>query len=473
MTENNYDNSPDEQIGYKELMLFFLPLAITPFFITIVHSLMNAAMARLPYPEVSIAVLSVVKGLTGVIRAPSGMFMQIIISMVDDRESFYTAAKFIFSICGSIFVILFVLAYTRAGGWVLRRIIGIRDQQSIEFAYLSMRIACFLPLFATFRNINRGIIISHKETKFSSAATATRLIAILLFLGWAVYTEAFSGIVASTLAWTGGIGLEGIMVFLGVVYLFKTPGKAAEKLPAVGEKGNTLKIMGIVSFFVPLALMRFLRSAARPIVQSGIARSPVDPTHALAAFGVAWGIMRIVMGPIAYLHNCALVYMKEDKKGNWKKIRRFSFLIGLTGTLVLALLGITPAGFWILNHIIGVSEEIAHTGKWVLLAFCPFPLIQALRESYWGLLMNKRETQAIGVAKGMNISTIFIVITLGVTLFTGLFQLSPAIIGTLIFCLLHGVETLVVRYYSIKKIGMVSDSAGKIESRLVNIIHRG
>ena len=135
------------------MLIFFVPLAVTPFFITIVHSLMNAAMARLPYPEVRITVLSVVKGISGVIRAPSGMFMQIIISMVDDRKSFWTTSKFIWSICGLIFAILFALGYTSLGGWVFRNIIGLRDPQTIRFGYISMRISCFLPLVATFRNV--------------------------------------------------------------------------------------------------------------------------------------------------------------------------------------------------------------------------------------------------------------------------------------------------------------------------------
>lgn len=472
MSESS-DISKEEQdeINYRELLLFFVPLAVTPFFITITHSLMNASMARLPYPEISIAVLSVIKGLSAVIRAPSGMFMQIIISRVNDRKSFITASKFIWSVCGIMFAILFILGFTPAGGWVLRNIIGLQDPRMIEFGYLALKITCFLPLAATFRNINRGLIISHKQTKYSSAATATRLILVTLFLLWAIYREPFSGIVASSLAWTVGIGIEGLMVFLGVIYLFKTPGRAAEKLPKVAEgAGDKLKLMGIVGFFMPLALMRFLRSAARPIIQSGIARSPVNPTYALAAFGVAFGIVRIVTGPVVYLHNCALVYMKEDNERNWKRIKMFSLLTGLLGTITLILLPLTPAGFWILHNLIGVSEEIAHTGSLVLLAFSPYPLIRAQRESCWGLLMNKSETGPIGIAKGANIGTIFAVTVLFVTIFTGIFQKSPAVIGTLIFCLGHALETLMIRYYTANNVKMVSDSMGRIESWFMGLI---
>jgi len=126
----------------------------------------------------------------------------------------------------------------------------------------------FFASGSNFSQCHRGLIISHKKTLFSTLATATRLIIIIAFLGWAVYSESLTGIVASSLAWTGGIGIEGIMVFLGVVYLFTTPGRAAKKLPEVSNTdSDKLQLISIGSFFLPLAIMRFLRSGARPIIQ--------------------------------------------------------------------------------------------------------------------------------------------------------------------------------------------------------------
>ncbi len=458
----------EDGISYKELLVFFVPLAITPFFITTTHSLMNAAIARLQYPELSLAVFTVVKGITNAVKAPTFMFVQIIVSMVDDRQSFMSASKFVWTVCGLFFIILFIMGYTPVGGWFLRNIIGLEEPEAIEIAYLAMRITCFLPLVETLRNVHRGLIISHKRTKFSSGATAVRLFAVLIFLGLAVYGQNMPGIIAGALAWTGGIGIEGIMIFLGVLYLFKSPGKAAEKLPELPEfSSKKLRLFDITSFFMPIAIMRFLNSTINPIVQSGIARSPFDATQALAAYGVAFGVMRVIASPIGYLNNCALVYVKNGNKENWKKICRFCLSTGLIASILLVILAITPAGQWILLNIIGVSPEIAEIGRWVLLAFCFFPIIQAQRESYWGLLMNKRQTKSIGLAKGLNAAAVFISIFTIVTLFPGAMLISPAIIGAIAFTIGQAVETVVVRYYSIKNIELAAKTAGPVETNLV------
>ncbi|MFN2363751.1 MAG: hypothetical protein ABR596_05575, partial [Halarsenatibacteraceae bacterium] len=89
------DKIKEEKINYKRLLKFFIPLAVTPFFITSIHTLMNAAIARLPYPELSIAVFTIVKGISNAVKAPTRMFMQISVSMVDDRRSYLTASKLV------------------------------------------------------------------------------------------------------------------------------------------------------------------------------------------------------------------------------------------------------------------------------------------------------------------------------------------------------------------------------------------
>ncbi len=460
----------DEGLSFRELLKFFLPLAVTPLFITTTHSLMNATIARLPYPELSIAVFTVVKGVTNAVKAPTFMFMQIIISQVDDRKSFYKSSKFIWTVCGLFFVLLFLLGYTRIGGWFLRNIIGLDDPRAIEFAYMAMRITCFLPLVETLRNINRGLIVSHKRTKISSAATAVRLVIVVSFLGIAAWGDFMPGIVAGALAWTGGIGIEGVMILLGVIWLFSSPGKAAEKLPKFPEvKRKTIDFWELTSFFLPLALMRFLNSTINPIVQSGIARSPVNPTRALAVYGVAFGVMRVIASPVGYLNNVSLVYVKQNVKNKWRKTRKFCFLVGLSSSVILFFLFITPLGYWILLYVMGVSEEIASTGNWVLLAFSPYPLFQALRESYWGLLMNNRETKAIGVAKGLNAAAVFAVIFVIVLFLPWIMALSPAVVGALSFTIGQGVETFVVRYFSHKKIELVNETSGQVESYVFNL----
>ncbi len=432
-------------IDYRTLLAFFLPLAVTPFFISSIHSIMNAAMARLPYPEISIAVFTVVKGISNAVKAPDRMFMQIIVSMVDDRQSFYLASKFIWITCAGFFAVLFLLAYTPLGGWFLVNIIGLEDPETIRFAYRAMRITCFLPVVETLRNVHRGLVISHEQTRIVTAGTAVRLVAISLFLFWAVSSQAISGVVAAGLAWTAGIGIEGTVVLLGVIYFYSSPGKAAEKITK--NKVGRLKLAQILTFFLPLAAMRFLRSFLQPVIQSGIARSQVDPTQALAAFGVAYGLMVIIVGPLRNLHQCALVYVGEDDFQSWQKVKRFCLIAGVLLTLVMLIICFTPLGFMIMHYIIGVSEPVAELGRLVLIGFSVLPIIRAAREAYWGILMEQQNTTLIGYGKGLNLAAVFLSFIILLRPLTAA-GISPAVIGAIAFTVGQAVETFLICYYS-------------------------
>lgn len=63
------DLSTDKNtIKYKELIKFFLPLAVMPVIIGITHNAINASLARLPFPEITLAVYAVSKSLTNIIK---------------------------------------------------------------------------------------------------------------------------------------------------------------------------------------------------------------------------------------------------------------------------------------------------------------------------------------------------------------------------------------------------------------------
>ncbi len=433
-------------ISYRKLLGFYLPLAVTPFFISSIHSLMNAAMARLPYPELSIAVFTVVKAITNAVKAPDRMFMQINISLVEDRESFYLASKFIWSITAAMFFVLALLAYTPLGGWFLRTVIGLNDPETIRFAYLALRITCFLPIVEALRNVHRGLVISHENTRLVTAGTAVRLVAISLFLYWAVRTQSISGVVAAGLAWTVGIGIEGSVVTGAVFYYYTSPARAAARM--VKKKAEPLKLAGILSFFLPLAAMRYLRSFLQPLVQSGIARSQVDPTQALAAFGVAYGLMVIVVGPLRNLHQCSLVYVEGGDHLRWQKVKRFCFISGLLLTISMFIISFSPLGFLIMHYIIGVSEQVASLGQTVLIAFSLLPLIRAIREAYWGLLMEQQTTKLIGFGKAANLLAVFVTLLVTLWPLAPVISLSPAVLGALAFTAGQGVETVIIWKYS-------------------------
>ncbi|MFW6271326.1 MAG: hypothetical protein ACOC4G_14810 [Bacillota bacterium] len=426
-------------VSYKELIRFFLPLAITPFIIGVVHNVANGAIARLPAPELSLAVFTVIKGFSNIVRAPIFMGKQAIISLVNDEASCKLVLKMLWIVGGIAILILFLMGYTPLGGIVLRNIIGLKEGQQITYGYYALRIVFLLPLVELVRNNNQGLVIALKKTKFILPGILVRLIFVLTFMSWVVSSQSMPGIVAGSLAWVGGIGLEGLFIFIVIRYIYNSPGNAAEKISHQPQKEN-LTPLTFFKFLSPLALMMVLARVVEPIIQSGIARGD-SPTRSLAAFGVAWTILFLVAGPLMHLNQGSLVYVKKVGDKNWKKFFRFSYVFSILTAFVIGLFAITPIGYWVINAVLAVSRPVTILAQKTLMVLIFYPLIAVIREVYWGILMNQKKTNQIGIAKTINI------IVVSISLIVGIFtlQIDAAIIGAAAFLLGEGFEAWYVR----------------------------
>ncbi|MFP4198918.1 MAG: hypothetical protein ACOCW0_01790 [Halanaerobium sp.] len=433
-----------KKITYKQLFLFFLPLAITPTIIGTSHSIIDAALARLPQAELSIAVFSIVKAFTGVIKGPVYMSRQVTASLVNDRDSYFTAMKFLAFLTLIILSILLIIAFTPIGGWIFRNIIGLKGEDEIRFAYIALRITAFLPIVEYLRNSAQGVVISLEKTRLILPGIILRLLFISTLLWWTVNTQAILGITAGSITWLTGIGIEAVFITATLFYLYKSPAQAAELIPNKNE--SRLNYKELFKFFLPLAVMMSFAAMIPPIIQSGLARS-FSPTQSLAAFGVSLGLLFVITGSLSMLHNVSIVYGDHHGDQNWSYIIRFCLAVGIVLSIIILMIAVTPVGFWAFNTVIGVSVEITNIAQNIMLVFVLIPLIRAVRESYWGLLMTERNTKIIGAAKLANI--IAVVFSLLPALLIK--SIHPAVLGAAAYTFGEAVETAVISFQAVKK----------------------
>ncbi|MFW6251916.1 MAG: hypothetical protein ACOC27_01625 [Halanaerobium sp.] len=432
-----------EEITYQDLFKFFLPLAVMPLIIGVVHNSVNASLARLPYPELTLAIFAVAKGITNNIKSPIHMARQTVTSLVDDRESFNFVSRFIFSLAVLFFLMLAALGFTPLGGFVFKNLIGLKDPREIAFAYQALRIMAFIPLVESLRNIFQGLAISLKKTKLLTPAVVVRIIVILSLLYIVTTTEIVSGITAASGVWFAGIAIEFLVVFFALRYSVGSIREITSALPQNVSKKVNLK--RILRFFIPIAVMAFLARFVQPVVQSGIVRSSIT-RYDLAAYGVSWTLVMIFVGPLDMLHQCSLVFARQLNNKNWRRIVIFSLLVGLTASLILVLLAFTPLGDFVLESLISVSAEISALVKKVILAFILFPVIRAFRETFWGVMMQQQTTNIIAVAKIVGL--IFVVL---VFLFFALTtEINAAIIAALALTAGEAADAFTISYFIFK-----------------------
>lgn len=429
-------------LSYRKLAKFFLPIGTTWLVIGLTHTITNAVLARLPYPELSLAVFTVIVGLTTTISGPLAMVSQAVLSLASGVKSFSLVRKYMWTLCGFLFSILLFLGYTPAGAWVFTHILGLQDPQLIAFASLALRITAFLPLAENLRNMHQGLIIGIEKTKYIFHAIILRFSIICLIFWWGLTTQSLPGYMMGSLVWVLGLLLEGAFIFYVIMHYYGSPMKAAANLPEKDKK--ELKIRDISLFFLPLGLMMSLTAVLQPVIQSGIARSPFEPIQALAVYGVARTLVMALCGLLHSLHQCSIVYTKGIDDPQWIRVQKFCLWIGFFVSGLILFIALTPFGFLLFHRVLGLSESLSISVGYTMLAFSPFPILRAFKESYWGALMLQRHTLVIAIAKCINIGVVSIVVLFFLVLLHVPY-LNPAVVGALAFTIGEGVETLVIK----------------------------
>jgi Na+-driven multidrug efflux pump len=440
--QNNIKNKIEE-IKYQHLLKFFLPLAVMPLIIGISHNAINASLARLPFPEITLAVYAVAKSITNIIKSPIHMSRQTITSLVDDHSSFKFVSRFIFGLGVLYFLMIASLGYTPLGEFVFKKIIGLKNPQEIKFAYQALSIMAFIPLVESIRNIMQGLAISLKKTNLITPGVVVRIISISLILLWVTLNQAVAGVTAASGVWLIGITIEMIFITLALRHYFGSFSGVIDSLPDNVSKRVNLK--RIIKFFIPIAIMAFLARFVQPVVQSGIVRSSIG-THDLAAYGVSWTLVMIFVGPLDQLHQCSLVYAQELNQNNWQKILKFSLTAGVIVSSILAVLAFTEVGDFVLIRLIFVSPAIAAIVKKVIFAFILFPIIRAFRETFWGVMMQRQTTNIIAAAKIVGL--IFVVLVFFILALT--MELNAALIAALALTAGEAADALTISFFIIK-----------------------
>jgi Na+-driven multidrug efflux pump len=428
------------EIKYKELIEFFLPLAVMPVIIGISHNAVNASLARLPFPEITLAVYAVAKSITNIIKSPIHMSRQTVTSLVDDHSSFKFVSRFIFGLGILYFLMIASLGYTPLGEIVFKKIIGLKDPKEINFAYQALSIMAFIPLVESIRNIMQGLAISLKKTNLITPGVVVRIISISLILLWVTLNQSVAGVTAASGVWLTGIAIEMIFISLALRYYYGSFAVVIDSLP--GNVSKKVNLKRIIRFFIPIAIMAFLARFVQPVVQSGIVRTSVT-THDLAAYGVSWTLVMIFVGPLDMLHQCSLVYAAELNQNNWQRILKFSLGIGSIVSIILAGLSFTQIGDFVLIKLISVTPTIALLVKKVIFAFILFPFIRAFRETFWGVMMQRQTTNIIAAAKIVGL--IFVVLVFIVLALTT--DINAAIIAALALTAGEAADALTISLY--------------------------
>lgn len=389
----------------KPMLAFFTPLALTAALVTITHTLFNAGLGRLDEPEIYISAFAVAKSLMHLFESPISMLRQTYSTLVVDQDSMAKVRRFCTWLIIATAAAFAVFIYSPLSYQVLTKTMNLSGK-TLAAAVVILRILFFFPIFSAIRNYFQGILIKFKAPRLITLSTIGRMIYVSLFV-----------LVIDRIAFVPGSALAGLMFLtallvelsidvIGTRILIGRPKTKILELNQLSkpEPVPDLTYRTILSFIGPLIIMGLIRSLGTPIVNAGLGQT-VTPEIALSAYAVGWGLGSICISPLGSFHQIPISFMGTPN-GTRRQIQRFGLAVAAFFALIIALMGYTGLGRFLLEHWIQAPAEIIEPALGVIRWKVILPFFVIVREFYWGMLMYDRKTKYVSWGKVVNVLTL-------------------------------------------------------------------
>lgn len=150
-------------------------------------------------------------------------------------------------------------------------------------------------------------------------------------------------------------------------------------------------------FLLPLVLTIVIQEFGGQFLNAGMARLP-NATETLAAYGLAWGLLLLILGPIAQTAQMSLVL--AGNRRDFGKTLRFVLAAALLLALLQIGLALTPAGRWIIDDLHRIDPSLGTLVRTVLLWTVPVIPLRGLSWLMAGQLIRVKRTAVISYATG-------------------------------------------------------------------------
>ena len=336
-----------DTLTLKTITWFFLPLVLNVQLMSVSHSIINSALARLDDYVLALASFSVAMVVHLLFASPSYQNHTITIAVVRGPRSFRSMIIFVVIIALFVSLMLNLMAYTAFGDFMLCTVLGVEEAVARE-AKKALSLMALLPFFTGFRGFFQGLVIRSRRTHLISIATGVRVAALLGFI--MLGRHWFSGAHLGAFALVSCVALESvIMGAMAYRNRGSVPGKSSD-IQADREK-TPLKVL---RFALPVAFSSGLQQTIPVVINAIISRLP-DATLALAAFGVIRAIMFMLAGPMRNLQQAYLALVESAQ--DYKVLVRFFYRTSAVMALLVLVLAF-PLNDLILKHVLGIADDL-------------------------------------------------------------------------------------------------------------------
>lgn len=367
------------RLRQREIAAFFFPLLLNVQLMSVSHTVINGALARLEDFVTALAGMSVAMVVHLFVASPSYQNHTVTIAMVTGRRSFRSVLLFVGLVASYVALFLGLIAFTPLGDLVLGRLLGAPPEVA-EAAKKALHILFFLPFFTGLRGFCQGLVIQARRTSLVSVATGVRVAGLFGYL--MIGARWFAGAQLGAFALVGCVVTETIFMayFAWRVHL---------PLQDNPDEKSTKEILG---YAFPLAYSSCLQQTIPLLINSILGRLS-DAPLALAAFGVIRGLLFLLAGPMRNLQQAYLTLVKTSQ--DHRVLIHFAIIVASSlGLLVLLIAG--PAAEPVLGQLLGVETGLLRYLRLPLAVCAVFPLLYAITNLLRGWFAGAHKTRLLG-----------------------------------------------------------------------------
>lgn len=194
----------EQQLSYREIWDYYLPLALTPFIALSIHPLVTFFLGKSRDPLESLAVMPVIYGLTFVFRAVGLSYQEVAIALLgENRENYHKVRNFAVILGIATSACLSLIAFTPLSRIWFRDLSGLNDLLA-NFATLPLQIMAIFPALTVLICFQRSILIVTRVTNPISISTAIEAVGIFSILLLTMLYFPLPGVVAASIAYMIG-----------------------------------------------------------------------------------------------------------------------------------------------------------------------------------------------------------------------------------------------------------------------------
>ncbi len=428
----------DNELSYRRIAVFFLPLLLSGLMMSAGQPIVQAGLARLKDPEVTLAAYGMAFYTAVLLESPIIMLLPAANALVTDQKAYRLTRNCMLAISLALTVATALITFiTPVYNYLFEIILGYPEAVA-SAARPGLAVLLLWPALIGIRRYYQGILVKFGWTSVVGWGTGVRLVSMVLVVVLGSLHFPDYGVVVGSAALVIGVLVDAVVALIASRILLVSEGLAAV---SADTPEGARSVAGFIGFFAPLALTSVLRTAAQPLMLSGIARA-YQPVLSLAAFPVAMGTAAILANHLRMLREVFLTLVQDED--SLDKMKKFSSAVAVGFTVIMGTVAFTPLANLYHGSIIGLTGETLLAANISLQFLAVMPLLRAFQAYYQGLLIGTEKTWPVNGASLVNL-IILVVCVNAAAAATGV---SGYLIGGVVLPAALLGEVMALRYWS-------------------------